>query len=105
MLPFFGSTDTCIDFINVAAYPKYEDKSPEKWSEILKGTFEDESFTIHALSQKDDASCLTAEQILVDQLRARPGGQLVECCSATVKLVLCELQSEQWVLVHFSEGG
>lgn len=33
--PFFGSTEQCIDFINVPAYPKFEDKAPEKWNELV----------------------------------------------------------------------
>ena len=93
-MPFFGNNDTCIDYINVPQYPKYEDKSPEKWSEQLKTIFEDPAFAVNALSLKDDSTCLTAEQILVDQLRSKPGGQLVECSTSIVKLVLCELQTE-----------
>ena len=95
MSPFFGNTDNCIDYVNVEAYPKYEDRAPDKWSELLKGMVDDAaSFSLKALSQKDDATILTPEQVLIDQLRAKPGGQLVECSSSTVKMVLCELQTE-----------
>lgn len=48
--PFFGQSDTCIDFINVETYPKFEDRTPDKWNEILKGIPEDPEFAMKALS-------------------------------------------------------
>jgi len=105
LAPFFGSTDNCIDYVNVESYPKFEDRTPDKWHELLKAMTEDSTFALKALSQKDDATILAHEQVLIDQLRSKPGGQLVECTCGAAKMVLCELQSEAWVMVAFAEGG
>lgn len=41
LTPFFGSSDNCIDYVNVEAFPKFEDRPADKWSEILKAIYED----------------------------------------------------------------
>ena len=66
--PFFGSADNCLDYINVENFPKFEDKAPDKWNEIVKGMLDSEAPThkFKALSTKEDSAMLTPEQILVD---------------------------------------
>jgi hypothetical protein len=63
--------------------------------------------TFKALSAKDESTMLGADQILVDQLKSKPGGQLVECVptgeEGGTKVVLCELPAENWVIVYFAE--
>ena len=88
MGPMLGSSDTCIDYLNLTL-PKFEDRPPEKWNELVKAMSEDNTLKAHALSVKDDATLIQPEQILVDQLRNKPGGQLVEFTSSVAKMVLC----------------
>ena len=51
-----------------------------------------------ALSQKDDASMIAHEVVLVEQLKSKPGGQLVEVTGThadkTINIMLCEMPSE-----------
>ena len=109
LTPFFGNTETCVDFVNLDAFPKFEDKPADKWNELIKGMTAEEGAThrFKALSVKDDGTLITADHILVDQLKSKPGGQLVECLPLSEdggpKLVLCELPSEQWVIVYYAE--
>ena len=74
MTPFFGSTDDCIDYVNVTDFPKFEDKGPV-WDEKIQ-EFAD-AMECKALSQKEEGTIITGDQILVDQLRAKLGGQIV----------------------------
>lgn len=41
LMPFFGTQDTCNDYVNVDLFSKYEDKAPDKWNEALKNVAED----------------------------------------------------------------
>ena len=108
MTPFFGTTDSCLDYVNLEAFPKFEDRAADKWNEVLKSVGEDEGNVYKALGQKDESTLIPPEGVLVDQLKSKPGGQLVEVTGSagdkSVSLVLCELPSEQWVLVFFSES-
>jgi hypothetical protein len=89
LLPFFGSQDTCVDFVNLEAYPKYEDRTPDKWNEALKSVCEDPEVQFKALSQKDEGSLVLPDQILVEMLKPKPGGQMVEIRGNNNNLVLC----------------
>ena len=73
--PFFGTSDTCIDYVNVETFPKFEDRPADKWNEIVKAIFEDTNGTcLKALGQKDEASMINPEAVLVEQLKSKPGG-------------------------------
>lgn len=62
LTPFFGSADNCLDFINVEAYPKFEDKPADKWNEIVKGMADEvPTHTFKALSNKDESTMLAAD--------------------------------------------
>jgi hypothetical protein len=50
--PFFGSNETCIDYVNLEAFPKFEDRAADKWNDLLKGVLEDQSHSFKALSVK-----------------------------------------------------
>jgi len=104
LTPFFGNTETCVDFLNLEVFPKFEERPPDKWNEVIKAVHEAEK-EVSALSQKDYSTLIPQENILVEQLRSKIGGQLVEVKAnlgeKEVLLGLCELPSEQWVLVFF----
>ena len=72
--PFFGSVDTCVDFVNLDTFPKFEDKPADKWNETVKGILEDPGHSFKALSMKDESELIDQEKILVDQLKSKPGG-------------------------------
>ena len=48
------------------------------------------------------------ENVLFEQLKAKPGGQLVEITGTasekTINMALCELPSDQWVIVYITES-
>jgi len=64
--PFFGSNDTCIDYVNLEAFPKFEDRPADKWNDLVKGVSEDPNHEFKALSVKFDAQMIEPEKILVD---------------------------------------
>lgn len=65
--PFFGNSENCIDYVNVEAFPKFEDRPADKWNEIIRAmTDESATHVFKALSQKDESTILTPEQILVE---------------------------------------
>ena len=41
LTPFFGNADTCLDYVNVDVFAKYEERAPDKWNEALKLVAED----------------------------------------------------------------
>ena len=56
LTPFFGNQETCVDYVNIEAFPKYEERAPDKWNEALRLVFEDPEINYKALSQKDEAT-------------------------------------------------
>lgn len=89
MTPFFGNTETCIDYVNVENFPKFEDKPADKWNELIAGANESAEKVVKALSQKEDGVLIQPENILVDQLKSKAGGQLVEVTAGSTSMVLC----------------
>ena len=63
---FFGTHDTCMDFINTDPYPKFEDRPADKWNELIKGVNDDPDRVVKALSQKDESTLIPHENILID---------------------------------------
>ena len=70
MTPFFGTLDSCGDFLNIEVFPKFEDKPVDKWNEIIKpmagqlgdgGVVLNATHKFKALSQKDDSKLLKPE--------------------------------------------
>ncbi len=59
-------------------YPKFEEKQPDKWNDWFKLLTSDGKCSIKALGSKDESTLLPAANILAEQLREKPGGQLVE---------------------------
>ena len=108
LAPFFGSNDTCMDYVNLENFPKFEDRPADKWNDLLKGVLEDPGHSFKALSVKQDAEIIDHEKILVDQLKSKPGGQIVEVKGTVAEKQICmalvELPSENWVLICFTEA-
>lgn len=102
----FASPDTCIDFV-AEPYTKFEERAPEKWSELIRTAYNEGNVSLRVLKIKEDSSVIKQESILVDQLRVKKGGQIVEFETAfaekTLHVALCQLPTDQWVLVHCSE--
>lgn len=104
--PFFATLEHVQEFVT-DPYPKFEEKQPDKWNEWLKLISGDGKCSIKALGSKDESTLLPAGNILVEQLREKPGGQLVEVQSQVgdknFVTVLCELPNENWVLAYYAE--
>jgi hypothetical protein len=66
LAPFFGSNDTCMDYVNLENFPKFEDRPADKWNDLLKGVLEDPGHSFKALSVKQDAEIIDIEKILID---------------------------------------
>jgi len=65
--PCLATTENCVDYVNVEAFAKFEDKKPEDWDKMLKETVAEDTTSIwHAYVAKDDGKNLTQEQVLVD---------------------------------------
>ena len=65
---------------------------------------------MRALRNKADAKYISADSILAEQLRDKPGGQIVEIEGnythpkegvKNLAVTLCQLPNENWALVHF----
>ena len=106
LLPYFANAEHCGEFLS-DPYPKYEEKQPDKWNEWIKIAYGEGKCRIKALMSKDEATLIPTTNVLVDQLREKPGGQLVEVQHQVgdkmYSLVLCELPSEAWVMTYYSE--
>jgi hypothetical protein len=77
LTPFFGNAETVGEFIN-EAYSKYEERAPDKWNEYLKVIYDEGNCERVALSSKDTATLTDPDNILVEQLRDKAGGQMME---------------------------
>ena len=106
LVPLFGSADHCGEYVG-EPYPKFEEKLPDKWNEWLKTLYADGKCSYKALGSKEEATLIPQQNVLVEQLREKPGGQLVEVThTLNDKLfaaMICELPNENWVLVYYSE--
>lgn len=84
-------------------YPKYEEKKPEEWLQIMLLM---KKFTwINILRHNMNAKILETSSILSSQFNG--AGQVVEFIRKTddksMKLVLCNMQENNWVIVYFSD--
>ena len=66
LLVFFGTNDTCMDFLNLEVYPKFEDRTPDKWNELIKGVNEAPDKEVKALGQKDESTLIPHDHIVID---------------------------------------
>jgi hypothetical protein len=109
--PFFGTPESVGEFITAeggAPFPKFEEKLPDKWNEWFKTQFGDgKSIHFKALGAREEATLINPQQVLVEQLRDKAGGQLIEVSNHVAdKLfvsVLCELPNENWAVVFYAE--
>jgi len=101
--PLFATNDTCGEYVK-DTFAKYEDKPPDKWNEFINAM---KSGTMRVLTSRDEAKLLKVDSIVVEQMRSKLGGQLVEVDGnlgdKTFTMALCELPNENWVLVQQAE--
>jgi hypothetical protein len=72
---FFATADACIDYVK-EPYTKFEERLPDKWNEIFKAM--QEKGLMRVLATKEESTVLDSNAILVEQMRSKIGGQLVE---------------------------
>ena len=84
-------------------YPKYEEHKPEEWLQIL--TTIKKYTEINILRHNMNAKILDPSFILSSQFNG--AGQMVEFIKRTedkiCKFVICNLQENSWVIVHYSD--
>ena len=101
---FFATADNCLDYVQ-EPYTKYEERLPDKWNEIFKAI--QENGEIRVLATVLESTVLDPSMILVEQIRSKVGGQIIEidCTVAekVIQVVLCELPSEQWTIVKVED--
>lgn len=101
---FFATADNCLDYVQ-EPYTKYEERLPDKWNEIFKAI--QENGEIRVLATVLESTVLDPSMILVEQIRSKVGGQIIEidCTVAekVIQVVLCELPSEQWAIVKVED--
>lgn len=106
LAPFFATAEHVQEFVS-DPYPKFEEKQPDKWNEWMKVIFAEGKCKIKALGSKEEATLIPAGNIHCEQLREKPGGQLVEVSTQVADKnfvsVLCELPNENWVLAYYAE--
>jgi hypothetical protein len=54
--PFFGAAENCADYLSIETFPKFEDKTADKWNDITKAIIEDTNSVFKALRSKSDTS-------------------------------------------------
>ena len=98
LTPFFANADMA-DFVR-EPYAKYEDKPPDKWNEFFNTM---KSGAMRVLTSRDEAKLLKIDSIVVEQMRSKLGGQIVEVDAQVgdkqMIIALCEMPNENWVLV------
>ena len=101
---FFATADACIDFVQ-EPYTKYEERPPDKWNEIFTKIVE--CGDVRVMASISDSTMLEPSMILVEQLRSKIGGQLVEIevavAEKTILMTICELPTEQWVIIKVED--
>ena len=101
---FFATAETCIDYVN-EPYTKYEERPPDKWNDIMKAVTE--SGDLKVLTSKEETTALQPAAILVEQMRSKPGGQLIEIevtvAEKVIQVVICELSSGQWNIIKVED--
>jgi len=73
LMPFFANADMA-EYVK-EPYAKYEDKPPDKWNEFFNAMKQGQ---MRVLTSRDEAKLLKIESIVVEQMRSKIGGQLVE---------------------------
>ena len=77
MTPYFGTADTLGAFVN-EQFSKLEDRSPDKWNDLLKNIFDEGKLDLKVLLDKKESRVIQPDNILIEQMREKRGGQIVE---------------------------
>jgi len=62
LAPFFATADSCGEFIS-EPYVKYEERTPDKWNELIKSVYQEGNVALRVLKKKEDATALKQESI------------------------------------------
>ena len=85
-------------------YAKYEDKPPDKWNDFFNSL---KNGNMRVLTTREESKVIKPESIIVEQIRSKLGGQLVEVDGLVgdkhMAIAICELPNENWVLVAHGE--
>ena len=65
LIPFFANADLCGELVS-EPYPKYEERPPDKWNEWIKNVYGEARCRVKALGNKDEASLIPKENVLVE---------------------------------------
>ena len=77
MTPYFGAADTLGAFVT-EQFSKLEDRSPDKWNDLLKNIFDEGKLDLKVLLDKKESRVIQPDNILIEQMREKRGGQIVE---------------------------
>ena len=107
MSPFFGTAENIGDYVT-EQYSKFEDRTPDKWNDLLKNIFNDGKVQLKVLVNKRESRVVSQENILIDQMREKRGGQIVEAFAKVgdkqFQMAFCQLQTANWVIVICKEN-
>ncbi|EGR29752.1 MORN repeat protein, partial [Ichthyophthirius multifiliis] len=103
LLPFFVTQEEIKLYVG-GPYPKFEDKTPDKWNEII--TYFKTYTMVNVLRHSSNAKILQQQQILSSQFNGL--GQIVEFQKEEgdkiAKLVLCNAIQNQWTIVYYYDN-
>ena len=92
MSPFFASPGTTIDYV-AEPYTKFETRSGDMWANLIQSAFTEDGSNLRVLKLKEDSSVIRQECVLVEQLRTKKGGQIVEfdavCDEKVYEFAIC----------------
>lgn len=107
MSSFFAKIENMSMFVNTT-YPKFEDKSVEKWSEAFRFVFNNK-FNVNVPKISADLLFLDKSSLLTAQLQEElSSGQIIETFTQvdlrTVRMAIgYNKELGRWLIVHFSE--
>ncbi|KAL4477729.1 hypothetical protein ABPG72_018903 [Tetrahymena utriculariae] len=104
LLPYFVTQEEIKLYVN-GPYPKFEDKAPEKWNELIAYV---KNYTmVNVLRHGSNAKILSPSNVLSSQFNGL--GQIVEFQKdegdRVVKLVLCNALENSWTIVFFFDSA
>lgn len=73
-------------------YVRFDQFTPERWNELISEAYKEGKVQLRVLEMKETSTVLKQKAILVEQLRAKKGGQIVEfdlCGEKMLKFVIC----------------
>jgi hypothetical protein len=107
--PFFAKIENMASFLK-ENYPKYEDRTPDKWNEAIKFSLNlVNSPEVNVPKTSSELIFLDKSSLLTPQLQEElTSGQVIEIKTIvdlrTVKMAICYNRDlNRWLIVHFTE--